>query len=560
MVRRMLERLTLLIALFAVASARQVVVDLGYARYSGQALSNGVAQWLGVRYAEPPLGPLRFAAPQDPEDIEGIQDASEHGPLCIPTGEYPIPSNTSEDCLYLDVYAPAGFRGSSSKLLPVFVFIQGGGFNSNGNAYYNGTGLIQAANMGIVVVNFNYRVGPYGFLSGAEVSKDGSLNNGLKDQIQVLKWVQEYISNFGGDPNHVVIGGASAGAASVTLLLSAYGGRDDGLFHAAAAESQSFATMLTVEESQFAYNNLVIRTGCTSSPDTLACLRSLDINTLQQSNIATSLPGAQQAPLYFYAPVLDEDLVPDYTYRLFEDGRFLKNLPVIFGDVTNEGTRFVPANISSPAQADTFLQAQFPALQLSHLAHINALYLQPNQTVSFPDSAPYWRPTSNAYGDMRYTCPGIAMSSIYAAASSSASKSWNYHYAVQDPMDEASGVGVYHVAETAAIWGPQYVSNSVPSSYFTTNAAIVPVVQAYWTSFIRSFDPNTYRSPGSPVWESWNGDSSGATAATTSAASESGGTGKRIFLRTGETRMESVPVEQRERCDYLIGIGVDIKQ
>ncbi|KAI9371926.1 Alpha/Beta hydrolase protein [Aspergillus egyptiacus] len=538
--------LAVLTAFFTTISARQVVVDLGYAQYRGQALSNGIAQWLGIRYAAPPLGPLRFSAPRDPEELSGVQDASQHGPLCIPTGNYPIPEGTSEDCLFLDVYTPARLRGGLSDLLPVFVWIQGGGFNSNANPNYNGTGLIQASNMGIVVVTFNYRVGPYGFLSGAEMLRDGSMNNGLKDQIKVLKWVQKHISKFGGDPNHVVIGGDSAGAASITLLLSAYSGRDDGLFHAAAAESQSFASMYTIDEAQFAYDNLVARTGCNDTLDTLACLRSLDTATLQRENIATPLPGAHEPPLYFYAPVVDGDLVPDYTYRMFAEGRFVR-VPVIFGDVTNEGTTFVPRDLKSTAEADSFLKDQFPALKPSHLSRIHAYYLRDiNFTKPYPDSTTYWRPTSNAYGELRYTCPGLAMSSAFAGAGA---RSWNYHYAVQDPEDEASGLGVYHVVEMNAIWGPQYVSSGgdpPPASYFTSNAAIVPVMQGYWTSFIRSFDPNTYRYPGTPRWETW-GEGSGIG-------------GDRLFIRTGETRMESVPADQRERCQYLISIGVEITQ
>ncbi|KAL4872176.1 hypothetical protein BDV12DRAFT_211123 [Aspergillus spectabilis] len=546
----MLGRLAVLSLVLTVASARELVVDLGYAQYKGQALSNGVAQWLGIRYASPPLGSLRFSAPQDPEEVSGIQDASQHGQLCIPTSQYPVPAGTSEDCLFLDVYAPTGLRGAPRKLLPVLIFIQGGGFNSNGNPNYNGTGLIQASNMDIVVVNFNYRVGPYGFLSGAEISKNGSVNNGLKDQIQVLKWVQKHIREFGGDPDHVVIGGDSAGAASITLLLSAYNGRDDGLFHAAAAESQSFAPMFTIDETQFAYDNLVIRTGCNSAADTLTCLRSLDIATLQRANIATPLPGAHQPPLYFYAPVVDGDLVPDYTYRLFEEGHFIR-VPVIFGDVTNEGTTSVPPNLTSVSAANTFLQAQFPALTPAHLSRINNYYLQNiNSTQPYPNATPYWRPTSNAYGELRYNCPGIAMSSAYTMANI---PSWNYHYSVQDPEDEASGLGVYHVVELNAIWGPENmcfsenVGSPPPDSYWTSNAPIIPVMQGYWTSFIRSFDPNMYRHPGSPRWETWRG--------------ERGGEGfRRLFIRTGETRMESIPADQRERCEYLISIGVELTQ
>ncbi|PYH99528.1 alpha/beta-hydrolase [Aspergillus ellipticus CBS 707.79] len=522
-----------------VASAQNLTVDLGYTRYKGRDLSDGIVQWLGIRYAASPVGNLRFSAPQDPQVVDGVQEALQHGPLCIPTGKYPTPAGTSEDCLFLDVYAPS--TASNGTGLPVFVWIQGGGFNSNSNANYNGTGLIQASDTGIVVVTFNYRVGPYGFLSGPEIVKGGSVNNGLKDQIKVLKWVQTHISKFGGDPNHVVIGGDSAGAASVTLLLSAYGGKDESLFHAAAAESQSFAPMLTVNQSQFAYNNLVIRTGCASAKDTLACLRNLDIASLQRENINTPLPKAQQSPLYMYGPVIDDDLVLDYTYRLFHQEKFIK-VPVIFGDDTNEGTIFVPKNTSSISEADTFIQSQFPEITLDQLANINNWYLTENQTCQFPHAEPYWRPTSNAYGEIRYICPGIDMSTVYSQAGVN---SWNYHYDVQDPDSEASGKGVSHTVEANAIWGPQYVSGTPPSSYYTSNAPIVPVMQGYWTSFIKTFDPNPYRSRDSPEWKTWGtGDESY----------------RRILIRTNETAMETVPMAQRERCKYLTSIGTDLEQ
>ncbi|KAH8433636.1 putative triacylglycerol lipase [Aspergillus melleus] len=519
--------------------AQRTVVDLGYTRYKGQPLPNGIVQWLGMRYAAPPVGPLRFSAPQDPEEVGGVQDAFQHGPLCIPTvtEEEVFPEGTSEDCLFINVQAPRNI----SRPLPVYFWIEGGGFNENSQADYDASGLIHASHMGIVVVTFNYRVGPYGFLAGKEVEKGGSVNNGLKDQIKALQWVQKHIRKFGGDPNHVVLGGVSAGAASITLLLSAHGGRDDGLFHAAAAESQSFAGMLTVKESQFAYNNLVIRTGCASEEDTLACLRNLDVGTLQSVNINTPLPKAQEAPLYMYGPVVDGTLVPDYTYRLFHKGKFIK-VPVIFGDVTDEGTVFAPKKIATVGEADTFLQSQFPEIQLRHLARINAMYLHENETRQFPEAGPYWIPASNAYGEMRYTCPGMDMSSVYARAGV---KSWNYHYAVQDPDSDAAGEGTAHTHEVNAIFGPQYVTDdNPPASYFTTNAPIIPVMQGYWTSFIRTFDPNLYRRPGTPEWKQWGRNDDH----------------RRLFIRTGETAMEVAPSDQVRRCDYLISIGVDLAQ
>ena len=327
----------------------------------------------------------------------------------------------------------------------------------------------------------------------------------------------------------------------MTLMLSAYGGKDEGLFVAAAAESQSFAQMLNVTESQFAYDALVTATACDSSQNTLACLRNLDVNALQQKNVNRPHPGAKGKPLYLYGPTVDEDLVPDYTYRLFQEGKFIK-VPVIFGDDTNEGTKFVPKSTSSVDEADTFIQNQFPAITRDHLDRINSIYLTPDQTKEFPGAGSYWRPASTAYGEMRYICPGIDLSSIYAAAGV---PSWNYHYAVQDPADESSGVGTPHTVEANAIWGPTNTNKKAPASYYTTNAGIVPVMQGYWTSFITSLDPNTKRLPSSLKWQTWG----------------QGGDGyQRIFIRTNETKMETVPQGQRSRCEYLTSIGIDLKQ
>ena len=252
----------------------------------------------------------------------------------------------------------------------MYVFIQGGGFNDNsGNG--DGKNLVKASEMKIIVVTFNYRVGPYGFLAGSEVEKGGSLNNGLKDQRQLLLWVQRHIEKvsgesgrryfvvltsgqFGGDANHVVLGGASAGGGSVTLQLVAYGGRDDKLFHATAAESQSFGALRTVAESQYQYDELVQRTNCTAEKtgksDTLACLRTLDIDVLQSNNIGTKFPGAKVPPLFPYNPTLDHDFIQDYTITLFQEGRFLK-LPAIYGLVSFHTLRF-----NQTGQANRYFQ------------------------------------------------------------------------------------------------------------------------------------------------------------------------------------------------------------
>ncbi|KAL8952109.1 MAG: hypothetical protein Q9222_001977, partial [Ikaeria aurantiellina] len=446
------------------------IVDLGYARYQGSN-SSGISRWLGMRYAAVPTGQLRFAAPAPPPSKKGVQQATKHGKKCLSvrlnTTSDPSSPGHSEDCLFIEVYAPGNATAESN--LPVYVYLQGGGFVQN-DGTYDASSLIKASGLQIVVVNLNHRVGPYGFLASEEVRKGGSLNNGLKDQRYALHWVQEHINKvthpqsllprnphrthifhhqFGGNPSHVVLGGSSAGAASVTLQLIAYGGRNDSLFHATAAESQSFGALRTVPESQYQYDELVARTSCASSRDTLSCLRNLSTSALQGQNIGTPFPNTTQKPLFAYNPTLDFDFIQDYTLSLFRAGRFLK-APAIYGDATDEGTVFVPRSLDTPEASDEWLRAQYPALNSSQLSYIRDTY--PPATTA-PDysikTARYWNSTAAAYGELRYTCPGISLGNIYASFEV---RNWNYRYAVLDPRDQKEGLGTPHVAELNAVW------------------------------------------------------------------------------------------------------------
>lgn len=526
------------------------VVDLGYSRYQGNDFRHGVSQWLGIRYAAAPLAELRFAAPQDPPYNATLQKANQHGPTCLGTrsevSDQPISQSQSEDCLFLDVYAPSNFTTDSK--FPVYFFIQGGGFNSNADPNLNGTSLVKASGFNIVIVNFNYRVSLYGFLASAEIQRSASLNNGLLDQRKALQWVQDHISKFGGDPGHVVMGGASAGAGSVALQVGAYGGRDDNLFHATAAESQSFGAVRTVSGSQYQYDELVNRTKCaerdTGYNDTLACLRGLSSQDLQKQNIGTPFPGADQNPLFSYNPVVDNDFLQDLTLALFEDGRF-HNVPAIYGDVTNEGTIFVPKSTDSVDDSNSFIRAQFPLINSTQLSTIQSLY-KPSAYPHYSSAGEYWRSTAAAYGELRYVCTGDYISSQYYAHNRS-SRVYSYHYNVTDPASLKNGYGVPHVAELNAIWDPP----SAPASYKPggSNADVVPLMQSYWTSFIRFYDPNVARLPGSPTWDQWGGPS----------------TQRRILIQGGgnavsNTAMETVPADQKKRCAQLNQWGISLRQ
>lgn len=186
--------------------------------------------------------------------------------------------------------------------------------------------------------------------------------------------------------------------------------------------------------NQFAYDNLVIRTGCASEDNTLACLRNLSAADLQKQNINTPFPGAQNPPLYMYGPTLDHDFISDYTYRAYAEGKFVK-VPAIGGDDTNEGTIFTPMGAANISDSDTFIKDQFAAISLSQLRVLNDLY-PVKGTPGFPDAGRYWREVSKIYGEMRYICPGIFISGVQT---NTTIPNWNYKWNVIDPESAKEG-------------------------------------------------------------------------------------------------------------------------
>ncbi|CAG9838568.1 unnamed protein product [Diabrotica balteata] len=186
--------------------------------------------FLGIPFAAPPVGPLRFKPPQPAKNWNGILEANNNKVSCFQTDQHD--DYETEDCLYLSVYTPN--KPSSGKQTPVLVFIYGGGY-VHGHATYGSKSVAFLMKDDITVVTFNYRVGPFGFLSTEDTVVPG--NMGLKDQQLALKWVHNNIHLFGGDKNKITIMGQSAGAASVTYQLLSPGSA--GLFSAAIANSGS---------------------------------------------------------------------------------------------------------------------------------------------------------------------------------------------------------------------------------------------------------------------------------------------------------------------------------
>ncbi|KAM3966297.1 juvenile hormone esterase-like [Aphomia sociella] len=302
-------------------------------------------EFLGVPYAKPPIGVLRFKNPQSPESWENERDATKAHAENISchvdfmTGKL----LGSEDCLYLNVYTPK-LTNVKSELLPVIVHIHGGGFIS-------GNGIIKAENgpdfmldQDVVVVTINYRLGVFGFLSLDIPEASG--NMGLKDQVKALEWVQNNIENFGGDKNNVTLFGISAGSASIDyLILSPLA---TGLFHKAILRSGSalnhWAINLEIKKlTLMLAKELGYKGSIEDSYEVHEFLSAIPMNQLAGAAFQVSELSVTNRVFFGFVPTVEKDFgnkeafITDKPYKLFKSGKFNK-VPTIRGFVEKEGT------------------------------------------------------------------------------------------------------------------------------------------------------------------------------------------------------------------------------
>ncbi|KAM0562320.1 hypothetical protein ACHAPJ_002007 [Fusarium lateritium] len=525
---------TALALFFTFSNAVAPFVGLSYSNYKGNDLGNGVTQWLGMRYAAPPVGQLRFMPPQDPVRSRGTKDASKFKLKCIGGGASSrlIGKSQSEDCLFVNVFAPTNATPKSK--LPVFVWIQGGGFNSNSRPTVNATGLTQASDLNMVVVTLNYRVSIFGFLTYYDKMTP---NIGLLDQRKALQWVKKYIHKFGGNPVHITLGGASSGGASVAFHLTAYGGRDDRLFHATASESNSILPTLTLQGAAYQGNSVAAWLNCTAR-DVMGCMRNKTVYEIQDANFVFPNPGGTTLPRSMWGPVVDGDIVQDALYSSFAQGKFVR-VPSIFGATTNEGSSFTPSTVASQSDANSFFQAEYPLLNSTHMDQMNALYS--NQGTTCPSSGCLRGQVADSYGYMRFLCSGVNFSGLMS--SWMPNKTWNYWYNVQNTM---AGGSVSHSVEVFALWGPTSACGPAPSSYYPggINANATTVIQGYWASFIRSYDPNTFRNANTSVWGPYS-----------PAVKQ-----RMVFDTAGQTSTRNMTQTMQDKCNYFGSIGALVRQ
>ncbi|MFA5328075.1 MAG: carboxylesterase family protein [Prolixibacteraceae bacterium] len=285
----------------------------------------------GIPFAAPPVGELRWKAPQPVEKWDDVKQTTEYAPAPFQGGN--PPSGKSEDCLYLNVWTPAK---SANEKIPVLVWIYGGGFGfgSTGEPGYNGEKL---AKKGVVLVSIAYRVNQLGFLAHPELSAENpnpvSGNYGILDQIAGLQWIQDNIAAFGGDPNKVTIFGESAGGISVSMLCASPLAK--GLFHGAISQSGgSFGptrpttypgeNMKTLQQAEQAGIEYAQKVGASSIAD----LRKIEADKLP---LGMGMGGAW--------PIVDGYVIPDDQHKLYEAGKY-NDVPVLIGYNSDEGASF----------------------------------------------------------------------------------------------------------------------------------------------------------------------------------------------------------------------------
>ncbi|KAF2101298.1 alpha/beta-hydrolase [Rhizodiscina lignyota] len=357
--------------------------------------------FLGIPYAQPPLGPLRFRWPRSlDKSFSGTKSAKAYGYSCYQYGSH---FNLSEDCLTLNVVRPSGYEHAA---LPVLVWIYGGGLfaGSSADPSYNLSGIVhvsQQIGKPIVAVSINYRLGMWGFLQSPEIVAEGSSNAGLLDQRMAFRWLQENVAAFGGDPSKVTIWGESAGAQSIGYQLFSYAGRNDGLFRGAIMESGG-PEGTSVQDLVYylpPYENLTRTVGCWTAVDQLACLRNLSSAELFASH-----------PSQVWNPLIDGDFLPSYPSQVIDKGEFIKT-PLLIGANSDEGTSFsIPSVDNDTSLFQNLLTWRGYGLSPPTIRKLMELYPNDNTSpkppyhvppdVVFPQLGLEWRRTAWMGGDM----------------------------------------------------------------------------------------------------------------------------------------------------------------
>lgn len=457
--------------------ARPVLVESGAVEGVSK---DGVTAYLGLPFAAPPVGELRWREPQPVKAWEGTRTATSFAPACMQKGvSMPgeKPPVTSEDCLYLNIWTPAK---SADERLPIIIWIHGGGYK-NGSAsmpLYWGDRLAQ---QGVIVITIAYRLGPLGFLAHpdliAESPHKSSGNYGLLDQIAALQWVRRNAAAFGGDPQRVTIAGQSSGAMSVSMLMAS--ARAKGLSHRAIGQSGGLFEPLQIAPSYLLKN--AERDGEAYATS----VGAVSIAALRKLPAADLLEGKAGNVSH---PVVEPYLLPAAPYDAFSSGSY-NDVPVLVGFNAEEARALVDVDLVKAATFATDIERSFGTLPPQLMgAYPHATDVQARKA------------RLDFERDLRFGWDMWAWARLQAQ--SGRSRACFYYFKQKPPFPKGSiheGWGASHFAE---LW---YMFDHLDQNAWRWSAAdrrLAREMSAYWTNFAKGGDPN---GDGLPLWPSFDG-------------------------------------------------------
>jgi para-nitrobenzyl esterase len=448
--------------------------------------SDGMCAYLGVPYAKPPVGELRFAAPEPADNWSDTRDAMQFGPACVQAqGAVSLTggADTNEDCLYLNVWTPSG---TPSAALPVMVFIHGGGYTTGASNTFLGNDLVKKGP--VILVTINYRLGALGFFAQPELDKQRKSkpagSDAIRDQQLALQWVHDNIASFHGDPANVTLFGESAGSSAVGVHLVSPGSR--GLVTRYLMESGvttrgvSSGIEPATRDARYQRSQQLADGLCPDAADKIACLRGLPADTIIAWTPPVDPNVKSVGPVLGWVPEIEGEggVLPDEPDALMQAGKFNPG-EILVGTNKNEFGFFQligsGARVMSASDMRSEVMKQFGA----KTDEIMAIYLPGG---SGDASAAYL----TLMTDIMFRC-----GTRHFARLAFEQKRTVYLYSFEQAT-------AFHSEELIYVFGPGNFTIPLNSS---PAAGLTAIIQSYWLNYARGGDPNGKDLLSWPVYE-----------------------------------------------------------